>query len=194
MVGLEDVLIGLDGDGKGLGGKSGLHLSDIIGRDESVSRHIDGGGALLIVSTSWDGTGTRDVGVGRLKLSLGCLPVLESLVLPATVASVVGSGARNKLLLGERLKGSSADEVFALKSTSGGERPAGTALALILDGGDTTSSDPVDTGGVDERLVVDLVLFVLNSLALVAEHARVLSVSPVRELVVTKGVGETRIV
>ena len=43
LVGLEDVLVGLDGDGKRLFGESGLHLADVRGSDEAVFAHVDGG-------------------------------------------------------------------------------------------------------------------------------------------------------
>ena len=36
LVGLEDVLVGLDGDGERLGGKSGLHLLNIACGDETI--------------------------------------------------------------------------------------------------------------------------------------------------------------
>ena len=36
LIRLEDVLVGLNGDGKGLGGKGGLHLGDVGGGDEVV--------------------------------------------------------------------------------------------------------------------------------------------------------------
>ena len=67
--------------------------------DDGVSGHIDDGGVLRVVLARSDGT--RGVGVGVLKLSLRSFPVLESLVLPIAIASVVGSGVRDELLLGE---------------------------------------------------------------------------------------------
>lgn len=93
LVGLEDVLVGLDGDGERLLGEGGLHLGDVVGGDEAVAAHVDGGGGALVVGARWHASGTRDVRVGGLSLGLGGLPVFEGLVLPATVATVVGSGA-----------------------------------------------------------------------------------------------------
>jgi len=55
-------------------------------------------------------------------------------------------GAVNELLLRERDKLARFDLVSTLKSTGGGEGPAGTALALILNGGDSTFVSPVDGG------------------------------------------------
>ena len=120
-VGLEDVLVGLDGDGKGLGGEGGLHLADVRGSDEAVFAHVDGGSRCLVIGARWNGTSSRDIGVDGLQFGLGGLPVLEGLVLPATVATVVGSGAGNELLLGEGLKLASVDLVDTLEGTSGGE-------------------------------------------------------------------------
>ena len=82
--------------------------------DDGVSGHIDDGGVLRVVLARSDGT--RGVGVGVLKLSLRSFPVLESLVLPIAIASVVGSGVRDELLLGEGEEVTSEDLVSALKS------------------------------------------------------------------------------
>ena len=93
LVGLEDVSVGLDGDGEGLRGERSLHLGDVVGSDEAVAAHIDRGGGALVVGACGHASSSRDVWVGGLSLGLGGLPVLEGLVLPATVATVVGSGA-----------------------------------------------------------------------------------------------------
>ena len=121
LVGLEDVLVGLDGDGKRLGGKGGLHLADIACGDETIVGNVDGGGTGLVVVATGNLAGSRCVWVDFLKLSLVVLPVGEGLVLPATVASVVFGGAGNELLLRERLEVSSGDEVGTFEGTSGGE-------------------------------------------------------------------------
>ena len=124
LVGLEDVLVGLDRDSKGLNGKGGLHLADVAGGDETIVGDVDGGGAALVISASGLGAIARDVWVDGLELSLGGFPVLEGLVLPATTATVVGGRAGNKLLLRERLELASLDEVLTLEGTGGRERPA----------------------------------------------------------------------
>ena len=121
MVGLEHVLVGLDGDGERLVGKGGLHLRDVAFGDESIGGNVDGGGAGLIVGARGNLAGSRCVFVDGLELSLVVLPVGEGLVLPATVASVVGSGAGNELLLGEGLEGSGSEEVGSFEGTSGRE-------------------------------------------------------------------------
>ena len=65
--------------------------------------------------------GSRCVRVDGLELSLVGLPVIEGLVLPASVTSVVVSGAGDELLLGERLERSRSEEVGAFERTSGRE-------------------------------------------------------------------------
>ena len=107
---------------------------------------------------------------------------LETTIAAHVAISVSEVGAINELLLGERKKLTSGNEVGTLDGTSGGESPAGTALTLILDRGDGTSLNPVD--GVGVALLEDLVLSG-DALALdISEHVLVLSSVPVRELVV----------
>ena len=102
-------------------GQGSLHLADVVGGDEAVAGDVHGGGGASVVSASGDGAAARDVWVDGLKLSLGGFPVLEGLVLPATVAAVVGGGAGDELLLGEGLKLASGDLVDTLEGTSGRE-------------------------------------------------------------------------
>ncbi len=189
---LPGALVGLNGDREGLGCEGGLHLGDVIGGNEAVLGDLDGGGARLVVLASAGGSCLATlVGVDALELSLVGLPVLECLVLPSTVAAVVGGGAVNELLLGEGEELAGVDLVDTLEGTGGRERPAGTALALVLDGGDGTLGLPVNVARV-------LVLGVLNvvsggvHLGSVTEHLVVLDGGEVREEVVTKlevGVG-----
>ena len=58
-VGLEHVLVGLNGDGKRLGGKGGLHLVDVACSDESIVGNVDSGGAGRIVVASGNLAGSR---------------------------------------------------------------------------------------------------------------------------------------
>jgi len=88
-------------------------------------------------------------------------------------------------LFGEAEELASGNFVTTLHGTSGGERPAGTTLALILDGGDGTLGAPVDSGRV--RLGQDfVVLLVLGHLG-VSKEVLVLPVGPVGHLVVAEG-------
>jgi hypothetical protein len=76
------------------------------------------------------------------------LEVVPSLVVPATIASHVAIGvtsAFNELLLRERGQRVAGNLVSTFEATSGRERPAGTASTLILNRGDSTVVNPVDT-------------------------------------------------
>ena len=124
LVGLEDVRVGLNGDSERLGGESGLHLCDVVGGHESVAGDINSGGGTGVVLAAAGRTVSGGVGVDRLELSIAGLVVLESLVLPATVATVVSGGALNELLLGEGEEVAGGNLVSTFDGTSGGERPA----------------------------------------------------------------------
>ena len=66
--------------------------------------------------------GLIGVRVGLLSFRIVVLPILEGIVLPATGASVitvVEEGAGDELLLGERNKISTLNEVLALESACG---------------------------------------------------------------------------
>ena len=59
-------------------------------------------------------------------------------------------------MLRERSQRVTCKEVSSFHATSGRERPAGTALALVLDGGDGSLGDPINGGrGGVNRLTVD---------------------------------------
>ena len=124
FVGLEDQLVSLNRDGKGLAGEGALHLRDVVSGDESEVGDGDGGGRGLVVFAGSGFTSTRGVGVDGLELGFGSLVVLESLVLPAAIATVVGSGAGDELLLREGEEFASFDVVGTLNCTGGRESPA----------------------------------------------------------------------
>jgi len=71
--------------------------------------------------------------------------VLEGLVHETSLASLVSlsSGAINEVLLGEAYKGSSLQEMSTFGGTSGRERPARSALSLVLNLSDGTLGSPV---------------------------------------------------
>ena len=125
LVGLEDELVSLDRDGKGLLGESGLHLAGAGGGHSQVVRDSDGGSAGLIVLA---GVVSAGVGVDRLELGLvTILVVVVGLLLKATAATVVAvlsGSAVNELLLREGLELTSGEVVGTLEGASGGESPA----------------------------------------------------------------------
>jgi len=186
LVVLEDRSVGLNGDGNGLLVEGGLELGGGLSGDGGVGFSTN----TASVGSSLAGTVSAGVLVVRLVGEVVGLSVLVGVVLPSTVATVVTvGGAVNELLLGERDELASGNEVSTLKTTSGGEGPAGTAGALVLDGGDGTLVDPVDAGG--EVLLGEGDLVGEGELHgwLVTEESLVLSLSVVREQVVLEGPG-----
>ena len=192
-VGLEGTSVSLNGDGEDLLCKSGLHLVGGGGFDLGVIGHTDGGGGGFLVENAGAGSlgVARGVGVDGRNLSVELLEVVEGALLETTVATEVAvstAGAVNKLLLGEGEELACGNEVSALKSTSGGEGPAGTALSLILDGGDATLFNPVLV--VSVGLGEDVGGGLCNSIGGdVSKNGLVLDVGPVGELVVAGGPG-----
>jgi len=126
-----------------------VHEVSLSGGDIDVARDLDSGSAALARAVA------SSVGVVRLSADTTVLlDPLEGGVHETTVATLVTSRARavNELLLRERDKLAVLDEVSTLNSTSGGESPAGAALTLVLDGGDSTARAPVKSISSDSRL------------------------------------------
>ena len=117
--------------------------------------------------------GLSGVWVGLLSFRVVVLPILEGVVLPSTGASVIAvaiEGTGNELLLGEGDKISTLNEVLALQSACGRKCPARSAVALILDRGNSACLDPIDLVSV-ARFIKNLRLASLGLLrASVAEH------------------------
>jgi hypothetical protein len=139
------------------------------------------------------GTLTSSVRIASLRAetTVAGSPV-NSLGGPATVAALVAHGARavNQLLLREIGETLARDGVGALNGTSGREGPARTALTLVLDGSDGTTT-PVNIVGNGARVqvlsnrhnrdVVQIELHEVGSLELFP--------SEIRELVHSESVG-----
>ena len=193
LVSLEDSVVSLEEDRDGLDGEGGLELGDVVGSDVAVLLDLNAGlGLGAVRARAGCSSGARDVRVDRLELSIVRLQVLESPDGVATVAAHVAvGGAIDKLLLGEGEELTSGNLVGTLEGAGSGESPAGAARALVFDGGDGTCVNPVDGVG-DVGLVEDhggghdvVLVFML----LEAEHALVLLMGPVRELVVASDPG-----
>jgi hypothetical protein len=155
-VGLEVHLVSLNGNRDGTLGDGGGKLVLVVLGDILVTGDGDDVlGLLLLVA----GTVLGSVWVVLLSVETTVLDnVLEGVVHETTVATHVaeGAGAVNELLLREGDELAGGDGVGTLDGTGGGERPAGTALALVLDWGDGTLGSPVDRGsglGGEENLV-----------------------------------------
>ena len=120
VVSLEDVLVGLDGDGNWSLGEGSLELSDTMFLDILVGS--DGTNTLRFVVVA--GSIPGGVGVVRLKLEwVTGLDVSEGHIHEATLASVVSesSSTVHELLLRERFELSVFLEVGSLNGTGGGE-------------------------------------------------------------------------
>ena len=131
-------VFGVDGDRDDSLGDVVLQLLHAVLWNISVSadggNEVAGGSlARLVDSGVWVGSLSLDTSV--VSSGLGSLDVLESVVHPSSVATVVavGGGAVDQLLLGERSQSVSGDGVGGLGGGDGGESPAGSAHSLVLD-------------------------------------------------------------
>jgi hypothetical protein len=135
FVGLEAIAGGVDSDSNGLTIDSGHH-GGVVSRYGGVSLGVNFTISRFVLAS----TVNTSVRVGGFELGRLSLEVLEGLVSPATVATVAVGVAINLLLGGELQESTGLDAVTGLGGLSGSERPARTALSLILDGGRTRSS------------------------------------------------------
>jgi hypothetical protein len=123
LVELEARLIGLNGNGDRLHVDGGLELVLVLRCDilEGSDAHRRRRGLGLLASASLGSV--RVLGLEGVALGLD---VLEAVVHETTVAALVteGAGAVDELLLGEREKLASLEEVGALDRSRGGECPA----------------------------------------------------------------------
>lgn len=183
--------VGLNGDGDGSGHKSLLEGLGVVVGDLLDGDNVDVGVSGAGVSASLvDGL----VRVVSLEGSVVRLQVVEGGGLVSTVATEGKLDAIDEELLGEGEELTRFDLPSALKSTGGGEGPAGSALSLILDGGDGTKISPVDGGdGGVERSLHGLSGEVVHG-GDVSEHLLVLSVGVGGEHVVVNSPGGTGVV
>jgi len=126
-------------------------------------------GLVVLAVEEWGLGSVWVVGLGLHGVALG---VLEGSVWHTTVATKVAIevGAVNELLFGEGDEVASGEEMSTFHSTGGRERPAGTALTLVLDWGNGTLGSPVDGGWDVLDIEVGDVLLGLESLVEVTVH------------------------
>jgi hypothetical protein len=143
-VGLEDVGVSLDRDGDGLSSKGSLEGGNGVGADLVGAGDLDLGVGIFSIVRA--GTVLGSVGVGSLARGVVRFVVAEGKGLVSTVATEACMDTVDELLLGDGEEISGLDPPLTFEGTSGGEAPAGTALTLVLDGGDGTIINPVDSG------------------------------------------------
>jgi len=141
---LEGKLISFNGNGNRLLGNGLLeaHLAVLDINEASRGTAVNNvTRALAAVGEKARAGGVRVV-ILRAKTTILHDP-LEGIVHETTVAALINLVAVHKLLLRERNELTSFKVVGTLESTSGGEGPAATAGALVLDRGDGALLDPV---------------------------------------------------
>lgn len=143
FVGLEGAVVSLNEDRDGLLVEGGLDGGGRVLSDHFVGGGLDTGSSVVVSASST----LALVRVRGLRHGVVLLVILERGVLHTSIASIVRLGAINELLLREGEEGSGRDEVSSFHGHVGGERPARTALTLVLNGVDGTLGSPVDTTG-----------------------------------------------
>merc|ERR1712168_1085231 len=137
---LEGVVGGVDGNGDRDHSNSPLKVTLVTEADPLGARD---GGSQVVVRVSAVRL-SHLVGVGLLSVDSTVLEdVLEGDVGVAAVAGVVVGVTVHQVLLGEGDEVARGNGVSALDSSDGGESPAGAALALVLDRGDSAIISPV---------------------------------------------------
>ena len=123
-VALEDVAVGIEGDGNWLFVNSSLKLSDGASWDVRVALDVDN--SLWHVGVAVSEEVEVDIWVVCFKVLGVCLQVFESVGLQSTVASLILTEVFtiDELLLGKFQKGSGLEEMFSFVSSSSREGPA----------------------------------------------------------------------
>lgn len=146
---------GIDSDGNRLLVDGSLKIrkliSDVLVSLDAISTSAGSG---LVARTSHFG-GTRGVGIGGTGVKGGLFDVSESFSHLTSLAAEVSvaicdTSALNELFFGEYGNGVVLvfeDGVGRFDGFSGGEGPAGTTLALVLDGGNVVKLNPVVGSG-----------------------------------------------
>jgi len=155
---LEGVLRSIDGNRDGSEGNLGKEIALTSGLDvgEALESGTAVGSVVVAGGSIGGGVWVRDLSVDP---SVGD-NVGHGLSHETSLASLVslGSGAIHQVLLRERVEFPGGEEVAPLSGTSGRERPARSALSLVLDWGDGTLGSPIPRSGSGVNVVglVDL--------------------------------------
>jgi len=120
---VEDFLVSLDGNGDDTLLNGTLEASSRVLRNVSVVLDLNVTGGLSGIADA-SVSGSRGVGIFVfLSLSVA-LQILESSILPATVATLAGAVARNEFLLRKAQEVTGGSEVSVLDGSGGRESPA----------------------------------------------------------------------
>jgi len=143
---LERRFVSFQSNGNWVGGNSGFQRSITV--DSHVLEGRNGGSDGFSRRSASALLGRVHV-VGFSRDSFVLDHVLEGAVHPTTVATLVALGTRtvHQLLFGQRHQRVAFDRPHSLNRTSGRERPAGPALALVLNSSDSFGT-PVNAGWV----------------------------------------------
>ncbi len=148
LVELEGHVGGIDGNGDGSNETDGVLEGALASRGCDVRVTRDGGtlvGGAVVAASVLSGVGVRGLGVDTLVVD----DVLEGTVHLTSVAAEVSVAPRaiEEVLFRETDKSVSSKLPCTLNGTGGRERPASSALSLVLDTGDGTVVTPVLGGG-----------------------------------------------
>ena len=179
-IGLEDWLIGFNSNGHWLLGNGSSELWRAVCGNIFVWENTNGS----LRFNEGAGTILSGVGIVSFSLKFGSLSILECSIKHSTVTTFISEGrwAINKLLLWKGDHLSSFYGIHALNGTSGREWPAWSALALVLNGGNSNVS-PVNLFG-NRNISKDLRGLVGSKMAgFESEHVLVFLGSHVRKFV-----------
>jgi len=146
LVVLEGSLIGFNGNGDWVDIDSGAESVGIVRSDILVTGDFGVfGSSEGLASTIFASVRIRSFGSETISFS-----ILEGVVHETTRAAHVAifASAVNQLLFRERGENLVLDLNSTFNVTSGRESPAGTALALVLDGGNSSLGNPVESARV----------------------------------------------
>jgi len=134
-----------------------LDLQIGFGSGLDIDEGLEGGsrvGSVVGTSSIFSSVGIRVFSIDTSVVD----DVLHGLSHQTTVATFISIRTRaiNQVLLRERVELVGGDLVATFSRSSGGERPARTALSLVLNGSDGTFLGPVPSGGGSSGIFVSL--------------------------------------
>lgn len=138
-VGLEDSLVGFNGNWNGSNVHCSLELTVVVSLDLPDLGCSNEGLTSVVSAVLSAGL----ISIGVFTLEWVASGVLESANHGATVATTILKIAINELLLREWEKLTGSDGVMSFKGTGGWESPAWSTLSLVLHFADSVSASPI---------------------------------------------------